>query len=88
MMKLLKKWMCSAAMAAVAAAAALPAAAQETWKLGTAAMPGTVLYDIVMKFINDFNATSGNELKLEYQHVGNEQEMHQQVVRGRLQMGA
>lgn len=78
----------SAAFAAATAGLALPAAAQETWKLGTAAMPGTVLYDIVMKFINDFNAAAGGELKLEYQHVGNEQEMHQQVVRGRLQAGA
>lgn len=80
--------MMSAAFAAATAGLALPAAAQETWKLGTAAMPGTVLYDIVMKFINDFNAAAGGELKLEYQHVGNEQEMHQQVVRGRLQAGA
>jgi len=44
----------------------VPAAAQEVWKLGTAANPGTVLYDIVMKFINDFNAAAGGELKLEY----------------------
>jgi TRAP-type C4-dicarboxylate transport system substrate-binding protein len=51
-------------------------------------MPGTVLYDIVMKFINDFNAAAGGELKIEYQNVANEQEMHQQVVRGRLQLGA
>lgn len=87
-MRLLSTFMKSAAACVVAAGLAAPAAAQETWKLGTAAMPGTVLYDIVMKFINDFNASSGNELKLEYQHVGNEQEMHQQVVRGRLQMGA
>jgi hypothetical protein len=47
-----------------------------------------VLYDIVMKFINDFNASAGGEMKLEYLHVGNEQEMHQQVVRGRIQAGA
>lgn len=87
-MRLLSKLVKSAAACVVAAGLAAPVAAQEVWKLGTAAMPGTVLYDIVMKFINDFNASSGNELKLEYQHVGNEQEMHQQVVRGRLQMGA
>ena len=87
-MKLFKKVLLSGAFCLAAAGLSAPAAAQETWKLGTAAMPGTVLYDIVMKFINDFNATSGNELKLEYQHVGNEQEMHQQVVRGRLPMGA
>ena len=87
-MKLFRKWLMCSAMALGAAAAAVPAAAQEVWKLGTAAMPGSVLYDIVMKFINDFNASAGGELKLEYQHVGNEQEMHQQLVRGRLQVGA
>ncbi|MBS1176537.1 MAG: hypothetical protein H6R06_949 [Proteobacteria bacterium] len=87
-MKLFRKWLMCSAMALGAAAAAVPAAAQEVWKLGTAAMPGSVLYDIVMKFINDFNASAGGELKIEYQHVGNEQEMHQQLVRGRLQVGA
>lgn len=87
-MKLFRRMMLAAAACVAALGVSAPAAAQETWKLGTAAMPGTVLYDIVMKFINDFNAAAGGELKLEYQHVGNEQEMHQQVVRGRLQMGA
>jgi TRAP-type C4-dicarboxylate transport system substrate-binding protein len=87
-MKVFRQWLICSVVAIGAAMAAVPAAAQEVWKLGTAAMPGTVLYDIVMKFINDFNAAAGGELKIEYQHVGNEQELHQQVVRGRLQMGA
>ena len=87
-MKLIRKWMLTAGLSLLTALAATPASAQETWKLGTAAQPGSVLYDIVMKFINDFNAASGNDLKLEYQLIGNEQEMHQQVVRGRIQMGA
>jgi TRAP-type transport system periplasmic protein len=87
-MNLFRKFVLSTAFGLAAAGLAVPAAAQESWKLGTAAMPGSVLYDIVMKFINDFNAAAGSELKLEYQHVGNEQEMHQQVVRGRLQAGA
>ena len=87
-MKLFRRLLLTSAMCIAALGVSAPAAAQEVWKLGTAAMPGTVLYDIVMKFINDFNATAGSELKLEYQQVGNEQEMHQQVVRGRLQLGA
>lgn len=87
-MRLWKRWIMALGVATTAALAHLPAAAQEVWKLGTAAQPGTVLYDIVMKFVNDFNAASGNELKLEYLLIGNEQEMHQQVVRGRVQMGA
>ena len=87
-MKRFRSLLSAAAMSVAALGVSLPAAAQEVWKLGTAANPGTVLYDIVMKFINDFNAAAGGELKLEYQNVSNEQEMHQQVVRGRLQLGA
>jgi TRAP-type transport system periplasmic protein len=87
-MKTLRRWMLTAGLSLLTSLAVTPASAQETWKLGTAAQPGSVLYDIVMKFINDFNAASGSELKLEYQLIGNEQEMHQQVVRGRIQMGA
>ena len=87
-MKTLRKWILTAGLSLMTALAVTPASAQETWKLGTAAQPGSVLYDIVMKFINDFNASAGGEMKLEYLHVGNEQEMHQQVVRGRIQMGA
>lgn len=63
------------------------AQAKETWKFASAAQPGTVLFDIIQKFLKDFNDAAGGELALEYQHVPNEQEMFQQVVRGRLQMG-
>jgi TRAP-type C4-dicarboxylate transport system substrate-binding protein len=87
-MKTLKQFFLAASFSLLAAGLSATAHAQEVWKLGTAAQPGTVLYDIVMKFINDFNAAAGPELKMEYQLVGNEQEMHQQVVRGRLQAGA
>lgn len=83
-----KRWIMAAGVAASATLAHLPAAAQEVWKLGTAAQPGSVLYDIVMKFVNDFNAAAAGEAKLEYLLIGNEQEMHQQAVRGRIQMGA
>ena len=44
--------------------------------------------ELITGIISDFNATSGPDLKLEYQLIGNEQEMHQQVVRGRIQAGA
>lgn len=73
---------------ALAIGLSAPASAKETWKLATAAQPGSVLYDIVMKFINDANKVIGPDLTIEYLHVGNEQETHQQVVRGRLQLGA
>ncbi len=84
----IRRRLIAAASDAAAAIAAGPAAAKDVWKLGTAAQPGSVLYDIVMKFINDFNAAAGNEASIEYQFIGNEQEMWQQVVRGRVQLGA
>lgn len=87
-MNWLKKWMAAAGIGLAAWGFGGTAAAQETWKLGTAAQPGSVLYDIVMKFINDFNAAAAGEAKLEYLLIGNEQEMHQQAVRGRIAMGA
>ena len=87
-MRILRRALMAASFSMLAAGFTAPAGAQEVWKIGTAAQPGTVLYDIVMKFVNDFNATSGPELKLEYLLIGNEQEMHQQVVRGRVQAGA
>ena len=87
-MRIWKRWIMAAGVAASTALVHLPATAQEVWKLGTAAQPGSVLYDIVMKFINDFNAAAAGEAKLEYLMVGNEQEMHQQAVRGRIQLGA
>ncbi len=87
-MKWFKKWLATAGACLLTAMAPGTAVAQETWKLGTAAQPGSVLYDIVMKFINDFNAAAAGEAKLEYLLIGNEQEMHQQAVRGRIAMGA
>lgn len=42
-------------MLVLAVGLAGPVQAQEVWKLATAAQPGTVLCDIVMKFINDLN---------------------------------
>lgn len=84
----MKKLLRAVALATVAALAAAPAAAKEVWKLGTAAVPGSVLYDIVMKFIDDFNKASPGDVVIEYQFIGNEQEMWQQVVRGRIQLGA
>ena len=86
-MKILKKLLLAASFTVFAAGLSAQSSG-EVWKIGTAAQPGSVLHDIVMKFVNDFNASSGPELKLEYLFIGNEQEMHQQVVRGRIQAGA
>lgn len=77
----------AAAMLLVFGAAS--AAAQTTWRLGTAAQPGSVLYDVIQQFIGDFNeAFAADGIKMEFQFVGNEQEMMQQLVRGRIHVGA
>ena len=86
-MRLFKKVCLVASLAVLSASFSTPAAAKEVWKFGTAALPGTVLYDIVSKFIKDFNAVAGDEITIEYLNIPNEQEMYQQVVRGRIQMG-
>jgi TRAP-type C4-dicarboxylate transport system substrate-binding protein len=83
----MRKLLLAAACAVAMAGATLEAAAKDSWKIGTAAQPGSVLYDIIAKFIADFNA-SQNDIALEFQFIGNEQEMFQQVIRGRIQMGA
>ena len=63
------------------------ALAQEQWKLGTVMQPpafGAVLDD---EFMASIGKSSGGKISVERQFIGNEQEMVQQVVRGRLQMG-
>lgn len=87
-MKLFRRFALAAGASALALSLSAPVSAKETWKLATAAQPGSVLYDIVMKFINDANKALGPDITIEYLLVGNEQETHQQVVRGRLQLGA
>lgn len=86
-MKPLKKILAAATLALGTTLVPLQSHANEVWKYASAAQPGTVLYDIIQKFLKDFNDSAKGELTIEYQHVPNEQEMFQQVVRGRLQMG-
>lgn len=75
------------AVAALALTAA-PAMAKDNWKLGTAGQPGTVLYDTIMDFIGAHNKAFEGKRSIEYQLIVNEQEMTQQVIRGRIQVGA
>jgi len=81
-----RKWFAAAAAAFVLAA--VPAAAKDTWKLGTAGQPGSVLYDTIMDFIGAHNKAFEGKRAIEYQLIVNEQEMTQQVIRGRIQVGA
>ncbi len=86
-MRALGRLCLAAGLAVMTAGFVTPVVAREVWKFGTAALPGTVLYDIANKFIKDFNVVAGDEITIEYLNVPNEQEMCQQVVRGGIQMG-
>jgi TRAP-type C4-dicarboxylate transport system substrate-binding protein len=64
---------------------ASPASAQSAWKLGSAAQPGSPLIQFGEHFINQVNNTSGGAIRTEHQFVASEQELINQVIRGRLQ---
>jgi TRAP-type C4-dicarboxylate transport system substrate-binding protein len=79
----------SAILLACAALGTTTAAwAQKAWKIGSAAQPGTVLINFVDAMATKSTADSKGELKLERLFVGSEQEIIQQVVRGRLELGS
>ncbi|QQS13309.1 MAG: TRAP transporter substrate-binding protein [Rhodospirillales bacterium] len=65
-----------------------PALAQEQWKVASAAQPGTALIGFVDTFAANATKSSGGKLVVERQFVGSEQEIGQQVVRGRLQIAS
>lgn len=62
--------------------------AQKTWKIGSAAQPGTVLVQFVDETAQKIGENSKGELKAERLFIGNEQEATQQVVRGRIEIGS
>ena len=63
------------------------AVAQERIRIAAAAQPGSVMEGIIKTFMDDFNAKAGGAYRMEYQFVGSDQELTQQVVRGRLEIG-
>jgi TRAP-type C4-dicarboxylate transport system substrate-binding protein len=65
-----------------------PAAAQEQWKLGSVMQPPAFGASLDEALLATIAKSSGGKIVAERQFVGNEQEMVQQVTRGRLQMGA
>lgn len=73
-------------VAAVLAVLAVPAAAQQNWKIGSAAQTGSVLLRFVDDTVTQINANSGGKIKVERHFIGSEQEITQQVVRGRLEL--
>lgn len=60
--------------------------AQEDWKIGTAVGAATVLGSQVTKSAAAITKASGGKIKAEHQQVLNEQDLTQQVLRGRLPM--
>jgi TRAP-type C4-dicarboxylate transport system substrate-binding protein len=62
--------------------------AQEHWKLGSIMRPPSFGAALDAEFRQAIGKASGGKLVVEHQFVANEQEMVQQVVRGRLHMGA
>ena len=69
-------------------ASAGPALAQQNWKIGSAAQPGTVLIGYVDETVSKINDGMKGAVKAERLFVGSEQEIMQQLVRGRLEMGS
>lgn len=81
------KFLVTLAVAAATFASIVPhAAAQPTWKVGTAAQPGSLLVGYVEEMISKVNGNAAAGIKAEKLFIGSEQEIVQQVVRGRLEM--
>ena len=82
-----RRFVVGTTMGAALAAFAVPASAQqETWKVGSAAQPGSSLLTILEENVANWNKVPG--VKVERQFVASEQELAQQVLRGRLQMAS
>ncbi|HQP68616.1 MAG TPA: TRAP transporter substrate-binding protein DctP [Quisquiliibacterium sp.] len=75
-----------AAVAAVFAVAQAPASAQMNWKLASAAQPGSPLLGFVEETVSKINAGSNGQIKVERLFIGSEQEIAQQIVRGRVEL--
>ncbi len=70
------------------AVAHAPAFAQQNWKMASAAQPGSVLLGHVEENARLIGEATKGEIKVERLFVGSEQEIVQQVVRGRVEMGS
>jgi TRAP-type C4-dicarboxylate transport system substrate-binding protein len=64
------------------------ATAQEQWKLGSVGAPGSALVKMGDAVASGLTEAGGASFVVERQYIGNEQEMVQQVLRGRIQAGA
>lgn len=74
-------------VAAALLAGAATAAAQEAWKIGTVVAPPSMLGIIVDEGAAAIGTATGGKIKAERHQMPNEQEITQNVIRGRLEMG-
>lgn len=72
---------------ALSAALMTTAYAQAEWKLGTVGAPGSGLMKMGEMVAAGMTEAGGDEFSVRIQSVSNEQEMVQQVVRGRIEVG-
>lgn len=75
-----------AALVGAALLASSPAVSAEKWKLASGAQPG-LLRDHHIQVAESINTSTKGAFVPEFQFVGSEQEIVQQVVRGRLEVG-
>jgi TRAP-type C4-dicarboxylate transport system substrate-binding protein len=68
--------------------ASAPALAQQNWKIASAAQPGSVLIGYVDETVEKISSGSNGAIKAERLFIGSEQEIMQQLARGRLEMGS
>ena len=68
--------------------ASAPALAQQNWKIASAAQPGSVLIGYVDETVEKITSGSNGAIKAERLFIGSEQEIMQQLARGRLEMGS
>jgi TRAP-type C4-dicarboxylate transport system substrate-binding protein len=68
--------------------ASAPALAQQNWKIASAAQPGSVLIGYVDETVEKLSSGSNGAIKAERLFIGSEQEIMQQLARGRLEMGS
>jgi len=68
--------------------ASTPAAAQQNWKIASAAQPGSVLIGYVDETVDKINKGSNGAIKSERLFIGSEQEIMTQLARGRIELGS
>ncbi|MCX7201087.1 MAG: hypothetical protein NTV17_02025 [Burkholderiales bacterium] len=79
------RWFASAlTTTALAALVHTPSLAQQNWKMVSAAQPGSPLINFVDETVANITAGSKGTIKTERLFVGSEQEIAQQIVRGRV----